>query len=417
MSSNWLSSMTTDSLGLTTAVESAQTYRAQYAQYAVAQGTTALSDSNYDGAIAAFKKAVALDSNNTTAYNYLGKIYLSQGNTDEAIKAYKQLVRIQSNTSTRDDSSSAPTWEESVISLGNAYLQAKKYDESETQFKLAERLSPSDPVPYYTLGMQYCDQDRLGEAMSQMQKAKTLSPSDGNVYYGLGKIQNAQGNYSDAVTSLQKALELKSSFPAANYELGVAYNALNYTDGVEEQLTILENSDTTLASQLSAIIKPQIESIDTSSSLSTFNSALGAGTPLWFLDSSLTTANSSKIFSVVIQFNKDMDAESITNVANWSITRGNNAYSGYYNDLMAVTSNEAQLSYVPLSVSYDTTTYEATVQFRLAQNSSGTAKIDPKHIVFTFNGKDIYGQTMDLTANAIDGYSSDEAFGSVDTYV
>jgi len=411
-SSNWLSSMSSDPMGLAATNQSAN--RAQYAQYAIAQASTALSAGNNDKAIAAFKKAVALDPNNTTAYNYLGKLYLSQGKTADSIKAYKELVRIQSNVSTKDTSSDAPTLEAATISLGNAYLQAKQYTQSEQQFKAAAKLAPKDPVPPYTLGQQYLSQGRLDEALTQIKKAQTLSPKDGNVYYALGSIYNAQGNYMDAALALQTSLQLKSDFPAANYELGVAYNGLNYSEGVQEQQTILDSSDTSLASQLSAIIRPQIVGIDSSSSQNTLNNTVwGPNTPLWAIDPSLITPDSSSTVATVIQFSKEMDYDSVANVANWSITRGKSAQAGYYNNSMPLSSTDAVVSSLPLSVTYNSYTGEAIVRFKLNQNSSGDAKIDPKHLVFTFNGKDASGQTMDQTANAIDGYAS-APFGSID---
>lgn len=411
-SSNWLSSMSSDPMGLAAANQSVN--RAQYAQYAIAQASTALSDGNNDKAIAAFKKAVALDPNNTTAYNYLGKLYLSQGKTADSIKAYKELVRIQSNVSTKDTSTNAPTLEAATISLGNAYLQAKQYTQSEKQFKAAAKLAPKDPVPSYTLGQQYLSQGRLDDALTQLKKSQTQSPKDGNVYYALGSVYNAQGNYMDAALALQTSLQLKPDFPAANYELGVAYNGLNYSDGVQEQQTILDSSDTTYASQLSAITRPQITGIDTSSSLNTLNNTIwGSNTPLWAIDPSLIEPDSSSTVSTVIQFSKDMDYESVANVANWSITRGKSAQAGYYNNSMPLSSKDAVVSTLPLSVTYNSYSGEAIVRFKLNQNSTGDAKIDPKHLVFTFNGKDASGQTMDQTANAIDGYAS-AAFGSID---
>ncbi len=415
MGSDWLSASTSDTLGLAAASQSAESTRAQNAQYAIAVASSALSDGNYDKAIKAFKTAAAFDPNNTTAYNYLGKLYLSQSNTDEAIKAYKQLVSIQSNLSTKDTSSSAPTLEEATISLGNAYLQAKQYDQSEKQFKAAAKLAPKDPVPVYTLGQLYLTQGRLDESLTQLQQAKTLSPKDGNVYYALGSVYNAQGNYLDAALALQTSIQLKPDFPDANYELGVAYNGLNYTEGVQEQQTILNSSDYTLASQLSAITKPQIVGFDETNSRTTFfTSLLGPGTPVWMFDTSLITPNSSKLVTTTIQFSKDMDYDSVTNVLNWSISRGNNSESGYYNNTLPISSSDAVLPPTPESVTYDSSTGEAFVSFRLKQNSSGNAKIDPKHLVFTFYGEDAYGQTMDLTANSIDGYASDP-FGSIDT--
>jgi Flp pilus assembly protein TadD len=411
-SSNWLGSMSSDPMGLAAANQSAN--RAQYAQYAIAQASTALSDGNNDKAIVAFKKAVALDPNNTTAYNYLGKLYLSQGKTADSIKAYKELVRIQSNVSTKDTSSNAPTLEAATISLGNAYLQAKQYTQSEQQFKAAAKLAPKDPVPPYTLGQQYLSQGRLDEALTQIKKAQTLSPKDGNVYYALGSIYNAQGNYMDAALALQTSLQLKSDFPAANYELGVAYNGLNYSEGVQEQQSILVSSDSSLASQLSAIARPQIVGIDSSSTQNTLNNTVwGPNTPLWAIDTSLITPDSSSTVATVIQFSKDMNYDSVTNVSNWSISRGKSAQAGYYNNSMPLSSKDAVVSPLPLSVTYNSYTGEAIVRFKLNQNSNGDAKIDPKHLVFTFNGKDASGQTMDQTANSIDGYAS-APFGSID---
>ena len=80
---------------------------------------------------------------------------------------------------------------------------------------------------------------------------------------------------------------------------------------------------------------------------------------------------------------------------------------------MPLSSKDAVVSPLPLSVTYNSYTGEAIVRFKLNQNSSGDAKIDPQHLVFTFNGKDASGQTMDQTANAIDGYAS-APFGSID---
>jgi tetratricopeptide (TPR) repeat protein len=413
---DWLSASSSDPMGLTAAVQTVQADRTQLAQFAIMRATSALSAGNNDQAITAFKQALAFDSNNTTAYNYLGQLYLNKGNTDDAIKAYQQLVRIQSNQSTADTSSNAPTLEAATIGLGNAYLQAKKYVQSEQQYKTAEKLNPKDPLPPYTLGQQYLTQGRLSEALTQIQQAQKLSPNDGNVYYALGSIYNAQGNYGDAASALQTSLQLKPKFPSANYQLGIAYNGLNYNDGVQQQLSILNSSDTNLASQLSTALKPQITGIDASNRQNTFNTGLGPGTPLYYLDPvSLISPNSSRTVSAVIQFSTNMDLESVTNAANWTLSRGNNAQSGYYNNSMPASSKDASIPATPISVTYNSTNNEATVKFQLSQNSSGNAIIDPKHLVFTFNGQDAAGQSMDQTANSIDGNAT-AGFGAVNYF-
>ncbi len=412
----WLSdNNASDALGLTAAYQTAQDNRLQIAQYAIAQASVDLSAGKNDQAITSFKKALAFDPNNTTANNYLGQLYLSKGDTANAIKSFQQLVRIQSSPTLKDTSTNAPTLETATLGLANSYLQAQQYTQSEQQFKAAAKLNPRDPVPIYTLGQQYLTQGKLSDALTMFQKAQKLSPNDGNVFYALGSVYNAQGNYSDAATALQQSIQLKPNFPSANYQLGVAYNGLGYADGVQEPQTILNGTDSNLAAQLSSITNPKITGIDNKNVGNTFNTIFGPNTSLLVINPSFITPNTTKMVSTVIQFDSDMDLSSVTNASNWTISKGNSAQSGFYNNTMPISSKDAAIPSTPISVIYNSITKEATVSFMLKQNSTGDAVIDPSHLVFTFNGKDSAGQSIDPNANSIDGNAT-AAFGSVDTF-
>lgn len=393
-----------DPFAITAQDTSAQ--RKQIAQYAIMQAATYMQDNKYDQAIGSFKKALALDPQNATAYNYLGKIYLSQGKNADAIKSYQQLAQLQSNPYLADNSSSAPSEVDAHVSLGNAYLQDKQYAASEKEFKTAARLDPTNPLPDYTLGLQYANTNRLAEAETQFLKVKKISPKDGNVYYALGMLYNKQGRYEDAVASLEKALTLKKNMPAANYELGVAYDALGRSEDAQKQLSILQNTDATQAQNLQFLLnKPGMSYMDTKKS-GGFSEDLGPGLPLWMLDPSLLTKpGSGKTFSITIGFDTAMDATSITNTQNWSISRANSPEGGYYNNTMPLSSKDVALPSNPESVTYNSLTHEATVMFRLNQNSSANAVIDQSHIIFKFSGKDAYGRDMDKSANEVDGFS------------
>ena len=404
---------TSGTFDLTSIYQNVQDQRKQLAQYSILQAATFMANNQNAKAITVFKQALALDPQNATAYRYLGQIYLSQGKNSDAIKTYKQLVNVMSSsassyTASTPLTSTTPTLQTAYVSLGNAYLQNKQYSDSEKAFKKAEQLNPRDPVAPYTLGQQYLTQGNLAGALAQFQKTQKISPNDGNVYYALGEVYNQKGDYQDAVRNLTTSLYLKPNFPSANYQLGVAYNGLGQTADAQKQLTILKGSDATLASQLNTVLsKPQMVAIDTMATQNNkFNDILGPGTPLFYLDPSLSTPNSSKAFSVTIVFNNAMDVASITNPANWTLSRANSTQAGYYNNMMPLSSKDAQILPTPLSVTYNTLKNEATVNFQLSQNSNGDAVIDPSHIVFTFNGKDAQGRTMDQTANAVDGAHS-----------
>ncbi len=371
----------------------AQSQKATLAQYAIQQAARYLQSENQDAALKEFKKALAFDSENYTAHQYIGNIYLSQGKTKEAIKEFKENVRLQ------------PLSVNALVDLGNAYVQDKNYTEAETSLKKAARMDPLNPVPDYTLGHVYLNTDRLNEAEAQFKKVEKISPRDGNVYYSQGMVYNKQERYDEAVKTLEKALSLKNDFPAANYELGVAYNAMGEKDKAQGQLSILNSSDYTLAQDLKFVInKPRIVTMDTSKS-GGFTELLGAGTPLWALDPTLIAPDTSKEFSITFTFSEKMDVASVMNPINWSISRGNSAEAGYYNNTMPVTSNEVSIPKFPLAVTYNDVTQEATIKFRLSQNADGTATIDPKHLVFAFKGKDASGRTMDTAADEYDGYA------------
>ena len=382
-----------------------QGQRYQLANYAINKAAQYMQDKKTDEAITEFKKALAFDPENTTALTYMGKLYMQQGKNYEAIKTFKDLVRQQ------------PLSVNAKVNLGNAYLQDKQFVESEKAFKDAARLDPLNPLADYTLGHQYLQTDRLKEAEAQFLKAQKAAPKDGNVYYGLGAVYNKMEKFDQAVISLQKALSLKENFPAVNYELGIAFNGLGKVEEAKKQLSILQRANAPQADDLKFVLnKPRLVSMDTSKS-GGFSELMGAGTPLWMLDTenvmnpdSLANPNTSKKFTVTFQFNNDMDLSSVTNPLNWSITRGNNTAAGYYNDYIPIkTDREVALPPVPLSVTFDPINRQAMVTFNINQNAAGNATIDPKHLVFKFSGKDAEGRQMDTAADEIDGYAM-EAF-------
>ena len=63
------------------------------------------------------------------------------------------------------------------------------------------------------------------------------------------------------------------------------------------------------------------------------------------------------------------------------------------------------LDYYPDYVLYDEDTCTATVGFTVRQNDTADGTIDPSHIVFTFDGEDVYGVTISEDADEYSGFS------------
>jgi tetratricopeptide (TPR) repeat protein len=375
------------------ALLSQDTLRSQASTTALSSGLTQYQNGKYTQAIASFKQATAYSPDNIDAYNYMAKAYLQQGKTTEAIKAYKvslSIDRTQSDIHTE---------------LANIYFSEKRYSEAEAEFKTAEKLAPTDNLAPYSLGQLYLQTERYAEAETQFKKVISMTPKDGNVYYALGSTYNKMGRFDDAVTQLEKATELKSDFAVAYFELGAAYNGLGDSENAQKQADTLLSLDTTLYLELkNDISKPRIFAANSGNS--TFNPVLGAGTPLAFLSADLLYPNASKDFTMQFQFDSEMDATSVSNITNWSITRASGGAAGIYNNGLPLNQgNETIISPIPKFVTYDATTYQATVTFSIAQNPYGTGVIDPSHLVFKFSGKDMDGKTMDESADQYSGFA------------
>ncbi|MHC1698301.1 MAG: tetratricopeptide repeat protein [Geobacteraceae bacterium] len=374
------------------ALTSQMSLKMQMSTTMLSSGLTLHQNGHTDKAVAAFKQATAYAPDNVDAYNYLAKAYLKQGKTTEAINAYKISLSI-------DRSQSGIHTE-----LGNVYFSQKRYSEAEAAFKTAAQFDPADNLAPYSLGQLYLQTERYSEAENQFKKIIRMSPKDGNVYYALGTTYNKMERFDEAVSELGKAVTLKKDFALAHFELGTAYIGIDRKDEAEGQLDILKGLDSTLYVNLKQdLTYPKMLAFNPVNS--TFNSYLGAGTPLSFLSADLLTPNSSKDFTMQFQFDSEMDATSVMNITNWSISKAAGGEAGYYNNGVTLyPEKEAVISPIPKNVAYDAATYQATITFSLAQNPYGTAVIDPSHLIFKFSGIDLDGKKVDPVADQYNGF-------------
>ncbi len=380
---------------LTSALASQQDTRKSLSNSALGSGLKYYQDGDYEKAVSEFKRAVSLNPESADAYTYMGNSYIKLDKYDEAIAAYKKPVIL-------DQSST-----EAKKNLGNAYMEAERYDEAEDVFKQMAKQESTSPYAHNSLGYLYMKTGRNDEAVLEFQKVINISPYDGNGYYGLGLAYNNQGKYAEAVKQFQEAIRLKEDFAFAYADLGYAYIGLDQKDKAQEQIDILYDMNTDKSNALAAelelsLMTPQIVDIDVEDS--TFLSPLGPFTSVSILDSSLNTANASKSFSMVFQFNQQMDIASVQNTFNWSISKAQGGTGGWYNNGVTVEpEREIEIPPFPTSVYYDPTTYQATVFFTISQNADANGLTDPSHWVFKFAGTDVGGYAMDKSADEYDG--------------
>ncbi|HTR96995.1 MAG TPA: tetratricopeptide repeat protein [Candidatus Acidoferrales bacterium] len=374
----------------------AQNFQAQAAA-ALNRGATALQANNYATAIQQFRAAAAYSPGDATPYRYIGQAYGMQGDLTNAIKA---LV-----TATKVD----PQNQDAQNDLANAYISNNDYTDAEPLLLNLEKLNPGNPGPATTLGFIYLNQGRLAEADTQFSSAIRMAPTSATAYYNLGLVRNKQGDYSDAVKLFQQAISINPLYENAHADLAYAYMGLNLPDQAKNEYKTLLAIGTTTAQQLApqvdaAINTPKLLYEDPSKS--NFDALLGPNTQVSTLDPSLATPGASKVFKLTFAFNQAMNVSSVLNATNWTITRGSGGPGGAYDyGITPLPATEAPVSIAPLSITYDPSTSEATVYFRVTQNAAGNATIDPSHLVFTFSGEDQTGRPIDKSGDQYDGYA------------
>jgi tetratricopeptide (TPR) repeat protein len=223
----------------------------------------------------------------------------------------------------------------------------------------------------------------------------------------MGLALSKQGRYEDAIYQFKKAIDLQKDFYDAYAEMGYAYADMGQMENAEEIHDFLEKKDSSLAYTLSLYLyKADTPKMMFAYFSSSFRYKMPANTPVSALDAYLSTAGATKTFTMKIQFDKEMDRTSIENRFNWTIARATGNGPGQaYNFGLPVSSTEVDLAPVPDQVIYDSKSLTATVYFKITQNETADGTIDPSHIEFTFNGKDIYGLKMDPESDQFCGFT------------
>ena len=87
-----------------------------------------------------YKKALALDPNNSTAWNNLGSVHFDKNELDKAVKCYKKAFAL--------DPKSSGAWN----NLGDSYSERNELDEAGECYKKALELDPKSSAGWYNLG-------------------------------------------------------------------------------------------------------------------------------------------------------------------------------------------------------------------------------------------------------------------------
>jgi tetratricopeptide (TPR) repeat protein len=368
------------------------------ANAALQRGIDRYMKKDYEGAVKEFKRSVGIGRGSSFAADaaqYLAMSYIQLGDTESAVKAFKSAFQID------------PYRDDIRVKLGNLYFSQGKYEEARAEYAEAVRLNPST-ANRYALGQAYIELGRFSDAETQYGEIQRLAPQAAGGYLGMGLVYSRQGKHEEATRQFKQAITRDGDLYDAYTQLGYSYADLGDMESAQAMVDTLERLDQTeLADTLSRYMyKVDPPKMMFANSSSSFPYLLGKGTPLVALNSYLINPGATRTVSIQIQFDKQMDRESIENPVNWQIGRAAGQGPGQaYNFGLPISPNEAQLSPIPSAVTWDADNLTATVYFTVTQNAAANATIDPSHIEFKFSGEDIYGLKMNPKFDQFTGFS------------
>ena len=197
-----------------------------------ARGKAHLDDRRYTEAVAAFQKAITLDTDlgdnsqvdhpeNTHIYVHLGAAYIGMKVYQKAIEALQQAIVQDADLV------------DAHYNLGYAYVEQGEHDEAIPHLERAIAIAPHLKRAHYNLARAYRESGNLEAATNAItetlkldlnyQPAHELADIIKQEHYNSGITYLNDERYSEAVTAFQNAITLDSDFADAHYNLGLAY--------------------------------------------------------------------------------------------------------------------------------------------------------------------------------------------------
>ncbi len=268
------------------------------------QGVRHALSGRYEEAIAAFKRAIALDPDEGDAYFNLGDAYSDVGRWAEAVEAYKQAIvrrprdgeaynnlgvayfKSGSYGNAFDALTEAirihPKWAEPHYNLSNVFYKLERYDAATVSYREAVRLRPDyattrspltarlqTPATSNTPGSSKTviratsptsasvgppARTNTGPARGKPLREAPVSAAAGDVkrkdaeaYYHLGITHGREKRYDEAVIAFRRAALIKPNYTDAYFGLGHAYSYLGrWKEAIEayEQVLRVDPKDT-----------------------------------------------------------------------------------------------------------------------------------------------------------------------------
>jgi tetratricopeptide (TPR) repeat protein/predicted Ser/Thr protein kinase len=183
----------------------------------VALGRIRAMKGNNDLALAAFERALAIDSNSAEAHQAIARQYERQGRLKDAEASYRKAISLD------------PDSVDILDSYANFLFRQSRFEDATRQWQAVVRVAPDSPTAFVNLGSALSESGKIPEAITVFQRAVELKPTY-MAYSNLGTAYSRAKRYPDAVAAYRKALELDDKDWMVWGNLGYVYSWMHGMD-------------------------------------------------------------------------------------------------------------------------------------------------------------------------------------------
>jgi tetratricopeptide (TPR) repeat protein len=169
--------------------------RARYSAL-VSQSRTALSNRDYDGAIATASEAIRLDPKNAIAFYNRGFAYWRKSDDDRAIADYNEAIRLD------------PNYADTFGNRGNVYLRKGDNDRAIADYNEVIRLNPTNATAFYNRGVAYARKGDDDRTIADYNEAIRLNPNYADAFGNRGNAYGRKGDHDRAMADYNEAIRL-----------------------------------------------------------------------------------------------------------------------------------------------------------------------------------------------------------------
>lgn len=128
------------------------------------------------------------------AYFVVGQTLKDHSKLEQAVAAYKKAIALD------------PQFADAYNNLGNAFAQQNKLNDAVAVFEQTLTIDPSFVYAWHNLGAALNEQGKFDEAVAASRRAISIDPAFFPAYYNLSQALRAQGNIDTAITTIESAL-------------------------------------------------------------------------------------------------------------------------------------------------------------------------------------------------------------------